>query len=50
MARIDFKKVYEDRIKEIDRTIRKMVITKDWREYGKLKEERNKLKEKIKEL
>ncbi|MDM0822070.1 hypothetical protein QTI12_14905 [Clostridium perfringens] len=43
--KIDFRQVYIDRLFEIENQIRKMRKTNNWTNYGKLKEEKIKIKE-----
>lgn len=45
---INFKDVYRDRIKEIDKQIAKAVANKKWTEKAKLEAEKVKLQERIK--
>jgi hypothetical protein len=43
MARINFNKVYEDRIEQIDKDIKSAVLGKKWTELAKLEAEKAKL-------
>lgn len=45
--RINFKDVYRDRIKEIDKQITKAIVNKKWTEKAKLEAEKSKLQERI---
>lgn len=46
--RINFKDVYKDRIKEIDRQIAKAVVNREWTKKAKLEAEKANLQERIK--
>jgi len=45
--KVDFKSLYQDRIKEIDKQIKQAVINKKWTEKAKLEAEKVKLQERI---
>ncbi len=47
--KIDFRQVYIDRLFEIENQIRKMRKTNNWTNYGKLKEEKEALRKKLRE-
>ncbi len=47
--KIDFRQVYIDRLIEIENQIRKMRKLNNWTGYGKLKEEKEALREKLRE-
>ncbi|MDM0973265.1 hypothetical protein QTI91_13720 [Clostridium perfringens] len=47
--KIDFRQVYIDRLIEIENQIRKMRKLNNWTNYGKLKEEKEALRKKLRE-
>ena len=47
--KINFRQVYIDRLFEIENQIRKMRKTNNWTGYGKLKEEKEALRKKLRE-
>ncbi len=50
MARVNFKNVYEDRIRQIEDDITKNVRTKKWTVVAKLGAEKAKLKKRLEEM
>jgi hypothetical protein len=50
MARVNFKNVYEDRIKQIEEDITKNVRSKKWTIVAKLGAEKAKLKKRLEEM
>ncbi|WP_175582833.1 hypothetical protein [Clostridium perfringens] len=47
--KINFRQVYKDRLFEIENQIRRMRKTNNWTGYGKLKEEKETLRQKLRE-
>ena len=48
--KVNMKKLYEDRLEIINRDLKTAAIKKDWKAYGKLKDEKKEILLKLDEL